>query len=379
MLKKPYKILCGTTVRQDPEVLAAYVKSLAALKAPADAELRFGFINDGGEEQLEILRRLDPAIVLPGDPRPDEAVYAVTEQTHIWQIATFEHVAKQKQKLIRYAEEAGYTHIFFVDSDLLLEPTTLLSLWATEGDIVNAVFWTRWSPEQPPMPQTWLRHPYGLAGLGLEEHEYLGALARREVVRVAGGGACFLVSTAATRSGLRYHPRLPGLPEEGMWQGEDRTFSILADRLHIRQLADGWPDVYHAYHPDQRTPQALTDAWDVLAAPRQLFAKYGDMVNVTLTPMEDPTLQSTLQRRPESRSIRGRLGGLDLAPEIEAALLEMKPGESRMLDVHFPQWAAVPQYRGKQRIIEVTLVDVKAYSVAPVLADVAFAGVGADV
>lgn len=356
-------------------MLAAYVKSLKALKAPPGTEIVYGFINDGGPEQLELLAPLEPALVLPGEARPDEARYAVTEQTHLWEVATIEHVARQKQRLIDYAVQAGYSHVFFVDSDLLLEPTTLLSLWATKARIVNAVFWTRWSPESAAGPQCWLTHPYGMAGLGLEEHEYLRKLIRRQLVRVLGGGACVLVSTDAFRRGVRYHPRVPGLPQGGMWQGEDRSFALYSDRLHERQLADGWPDIYHAYHPSQRTPEALAEAWQVLSAPRQLRANYGDYVNFTVEPMEDPHLQEALARKPELSCVRGRLGGIDCAPEIEEALLEMAPGESRMLDIHFPRWSTVDPYRGQTKIIQLTMVDIKPYSAAPVIAEEVFEGV----
>lgn len=357
-------------------MLQAYLRSLQALRVPADAELHFGFVNDGGPEQAELLASVSPAVVLEAEDRPADAAYSIGRDTHHWTVPTFEHLARQKQRLLSYAEQAGYTHVLLVDSDLLLEPTTLLSLWETKCDIANAVFWTAWQAGIQPMPQCWLSHPYGMAGLGMEEHEFIRDLSNRQAVRCIGGGACVLVATEALKRGVHYHPRLPGLPADGMWQGEDRTFALLASRLHERQLADGWPDVFHAYHPHQRTPEALHEVWMVLSAPRQLYAKYGDMVSLILEPLEDPQLRDSLATKPELRCVRGRLGGLQLAPEIEEALQDMKPGDSRILDIKFPYWSPVPHYRNQSKMIQMTLVDVKPYSLPPVLADVGFAGVG---
>lgn len=369
------KILVGSCVRQDPTVLRYYLTSLKALIAPPGTELAFGFVNDGDAAQLEQLASIEPAVVLPAEERPADAAYSIGNQTHHWTVPTFEHLARQKQRLLAYAIEAGYSHVFLVDSDLLLEPTTLLSLWPNNTVINNAVFWTRWQHDSYPQPQCWLRHPYGLAGLGMEEHEFVGGLAERDVIRCLGGGACTLVPVAALRAGVRYHPRLPNLPQEGMWQGEDRTFAVLASRLHVRQLADGWPDIYHAYHPDQRSEDALQAAWEVLAAPRQEQAKYGDMVSITVDPMEDPNLTAALARNSEVRCWRGRLGSSQLAPEIESKLLEMKPGEECLLPIQHPAWSSVANYRGQRKIIRLRLLDCKPFSYAPVLADEAFAGV----
>lgn len=375
-LKPRFRILAGACIKQDPVVLKYYLQSLEALQIPKDADLRFGFVNDGDDAQRDRLSLIrDLAIVLPAEPRPAESGYAIGPDTHHWQVGTFEHLARQKQRLLNYAIEAGYTHVFLVDSDLLLEPTTLISLWETKADIVNAAFWTAWSRGGPPQPQCWLSHPYGLAGLGMEEHEFLEQLAKRQAVRIAGGGACVLASVETLKHGVRYHPRLAGLPSEGMWQGEDRTFAILAQRLHERQLADGWPDIFHAYHPEQRTSLVLDGVWEFLNAPRQQYAKYGDLISLVLDPMEDKVLADSLATKPELRCIRGRLGALDLAPEIEEKVLGMKPGDEALVDIHFSYYTELLPYRGQSKVIRIKMIDCKPYGFAPTLAEHAFAGV----
>lgn len=371
-----HKILIGACVRQDSVVLQYYLQSLRSLLLPKGVEAAFGFVNDGGPEQLEQLAAIQPAVVLPAESRPADALYSISQQTHLWNVSTFEHLARQKQRLLQYAIDAGYSHVFLVDSDLLLEPTTLLNLWPNQQTITNAVFWTRWQQGAPAQPQCWLQHPYGFRGLGMEEHDFIARLVERQVIRCIGGGACTLIPMQALKRGVRYHPRIASLPQEGMWQGEDRTFALHASSLHIRQLADGWADVFHAYHPEQREGEVLAEAWSILNAPRQQQANYGDQISLLIEPLEDRQLVASLELEPEMRCVRGRLGGLRLAPEIEAKVLEMHPGDSAMLDVRFPSWSELQHYRNQHRMLRLTLLDCKPYSAAPTLAEDVFAGVG---
>ena len=65
--------------------------------------------------------------------------------------------------------------------------------------------------------------------------------------------------------------------------------------------------------------------------------------------------------------VRGRLGKIDMLPEIDAAVATMTRGETRTLSVHFPVHYPVPFLRGKTRLIEVWLIDCKPNSAAPVI------------
>ena len=255
-------------------------------------------------------------------------MYSVDDTTHRWNVDTFEHLARCKQLFLDYAISNHFDYVFMVDSDLLLEPTTLKSMYACDQDVVNGCFWTQWTPNDSPLPQCWLAHPYGLDGLGMRVDEYLGDLHDHKLVRVIGGGACTLIKVSALKRGLCYHPRL-NLPPEGMWQGEDRSFAVRCQQLHIRQYCDAWPRIHHAYHPPMRTKQALDDVWADLSAPTQLYAKRGDWINAKLTPLEDPQLQQIID--PRSQALRIRLGSVKLASEIETALSTMSVGDKRAI------------------------------------------------
>ncbi len=70
-----------------------------------------------------------------------------------------------------------------------------------------------------------------------------------------------------------------------------------------------------------------------------------------------------------SQYVRGRLGALALQPELEEAVLQLRRGAHRIVPVHFPVHYEIPFYRGKRRLIRVTLNDCKSMGYAPTLED----------
>ncbi len=308
---------------------------------------------------------LPGAQILPSDPRSDEAIYQIGAKTHHWNTETFDHLAKQKQKLLDYTVENGIDFAFLIDSDLILDQKTFLSALHTRKALISSVFWTQWQAGDPRSlgPQVWLRNPYGQEGLGMTQGEFWKRLVDRKVTRIFGGGACHLIHKNALEKGIRYFPRLPGLPNEGMWQGEDRTFAILAQQRHEPQFADPWPDIFHAYHQDQRTDEVLQNAVQALSQRSQKYVSYGDRINFAVESLENDALKD------KYFPVRGRMGGLEMVPNLEALLLELAVGESAIHEIAFPFWW--PEGQGLKRVVRVTLVDAKPYGFPPVLADYA--------
>lgn len=358
------KILAGAVVGHDPAVVEPYAETLQQTADAADAEVDFAFILDP-EAETEALSDLLPGYVEVGAEKPEDAEYAVHEQTHAWSEPTFNWLGAQKQSLLDLAEENRYDKILLADSDLILGENTLPSLLSTEKPLVSAVFYTRWQRGSQALPQCWLRNPYGFTGRGYDDpHEFLRELEQRRLTRVWGLGACTLIDTDILNA-VHYHPPIQGLPQGGMWRGEDRSFCVRAERSHVPMYADPWPDVAHIYRPSQRSE--ISDFREEIDERNRLTApKLDRLVSFILEPLEEPGLAN------HREIVRGCLGRLDMLPDIRQVLLDMRPGEDRLVRVEFPRWwpempVNTPQgqqdlaarYRGEDKLMRVTLLDVK--------------------
>jgi hypothetical protein len=349
-------------------VLSAHLKSVqqAASNSSADCEFLY-LVDPAAPERDKILWTLQEAKV-PHElaaPKPAGANYAVTEATHQWNLATFGWLGAQKQDLLIHAYEASFDAIWLLDSDLIVASDTLTSLYATERPVVSAVFWTRWQPDTPALPQVWRTHPYGFDGFGEDGASFLRKLSNRELVRVRGLGACTLIRSEALQK-VSFRP-VPNLPSEGMWQGEDRHFCINAERAHVELWADAWPDIFHCYRPSDTehlrdvqglllngTERRTETGWEITPANVEK-PRVGDLISLSLEPLEEPALAS------HKEHLRGRLGALPLLSEIEQEVLSMKVGEERFLPVEFPVWYPIEPYRSQRRLIRVKLLGAKPF------------------
>ena len=349
------KILAASVTNRGPEVLGPHLKRIQQLVLPRGVTLDLAYISDAAPPESEKLMHDAGVRVAAAYPKTSGEAYAVNETTHVWNLPTFVWLAREKQRLMDLAVEEGYDAIFFVDSDLVLSEDTLASLVAARKPIVSAVFWTRWVPNAPPMPQVWLTHPYEMNGRSgvryLQQHEFLKRLAHRELVEVGGLGACTLID-AKVLPKVPFYPLLEGLPSGGMWQGEDRSFCIRAQQAHIPLWADAWPDILHLYRPSDVDLYHHT-GWARPA--RKTRASVGDWVSFTLETLEE----LEVIRMDRREHVRGRLGTLKILPEIEAAILATDAGDERIVKVTFPVWWPIEVYRGVTKSILLRVLDVK--------------------
>ncbi len=354
------KILGGAVVRQDPRILAAHLKTMKWQELRDGHTLDLAYVVDldidspGYREALDLLTD-DPdirPIMTDVMERPAGAEYEAGEDTHRWQIATFQHLARLKQTFLDYAVEHGYDAVFMVDTDLLLDRHTLQSLIDTGMPVVSGVFWTSWASDSPPLPQVWQRHPYELGTVKLPEHKFLSNISKRQLQQVGGLGACTLIDVKLLDK-LRYWPFLEGLPTEGMWQGEDRHFCIRANRAHIQLWADPWPDIYHVYRPSY--VEHIPNVMGYLEFADLPSADIGDLVSFTLEELDTPALAGLRMH------VRGRLGQLELLPEIETDLQSLAPGQECLTRVSFPLHYPVEDLRGQTRLMRIKLLAVKRY------------------
>lgn len=355
------RILCASVTNAPASILSPHLQTLHQQRICDETELDFLYVLDpeAPQETAETLEATGVTILL-GEAKPDGANYSVSSQTHNWSVPTFRWLGRQKDRLIQHAREQRYDGLFLVDSDLLLGPDTLASLISAQKPVVSAVFWTRWSPADPPLPQVWLSHPYGFSGKGMESHEFFSRLYNRGLVPCGGLGAATLIRSVVFPK-VSFAP-VGDVPSGGMSQGEDRHFCIRAERNYVELWADAWPDIFHVYRPEdvQRIPDMLQKVDTSTEVPT-----FGHLVSFTLEACEEPALAGHVEH------IRGRLGQLRLLPDIENAISTMKVGDEQFLSVRFPEGYPIPQYRNSKRILRLRLLGAKPYSLPPVLADAA--------
>lgn len=350
----PFRILVGGPVRKAPNLLRAHLASLAAQVLPPRVELVPCFVDDNEDPESSLILHEyvgTRGFVWPG-AQDTQDFSDQHPQTHQWTAPAMRRVAEYKNQIIAKALTERFDALWLVDSDLILHPRTLWSLYHAEQPITCGVFWTRWqdTPDCQPLPQVWLRHPYQLDGRGLNSAEFIRRLQQRELVQVWGQGACTLYRREVLEKGLNFD-FLPELPTDGMWVGEDRHLCVKAERLHIPMTADAWPEIVHCYHPiEQATADHVTFPEE---APNP---KLGDWVSLQLEALEPLPQERGEPFRVPKQHVRGQLGRLPLAPEIERAIQAMARGERQIVSIKYPEWSESP-HRGQRRLIEVTLVD----------------------
>ena len=150
-----------------------------------------------------------------------------------------------------------------------------------------------------------------------------------------------------------------------MSDGEDRHFCHRAESLHLELVADAWPDIHHAYAPDEYEdiPQALERLERIQLGKPAL----GDLISIRLENLE-------VNASTEVQFRRGRLGQLSLPPEIEEKLYSLKPGGDALVKVFFPVHYARKEMANKSFIFRVTLYDSKPFALPPVIDQELFAG-----
>ncbi len=380
--EQKHLVVIGTTVRKPPAIVQAWLDALAWQVIPRQVQPYYLFVDDGSPPETRAL--LDAFVqerggmVVPGEPIPPQPDFSDQGDTHAWQQSSMNRVGRHKDGMLEFARQNRAEAVWFCDADLIMDPMTFSSLWSVPEQIVCAVYWTRWQKLPPGSavlhsgPQVWQSHPYNLNGNGMEEWELRKALIDRGLVHVYGQGACTLIRREALMRGVSFAP-VPGNTGPGLMQGEDRHFCIRAEALHIKMVADGWPDIFHVYHrpeDEEKIPEMTKrlDREDELAAPPGV----GDLVSLELHAMEPVQTPQGFQY-PPTQYVRGRLGGLiggkTLYPELEAAVLEMTRGETRIVPVHFSLAYPFPPYRGQRRLIRVTLIDHKPFGFPPVVED----------
>ena len=368
---KPVRILVGGPVRKRKEILDAHLASLEALELPDRVKLTFCFVDDypnddPARESLVEFVNGRGMVIKSTDTRSDD--FSDTHPvTHQWTLTAMDRMGRLKSLIFRECLKGNYDYVWLIDSDLIVDKTTLRSMYALQKPVVSAVYWTRWNndPRIHAGPQVWLKPPYQLSLPHYPEHEFRHKLGvARETEKVAGLGACTLIARGVIEKGVNFS-KPEGFPDGGLWDGEDRHFCEWARRLHVEMWADGWPDIAHIYHPQQIEQ---CQGWLMeLTTDHPQFCNTGHLVSLRLTNIEDAV---------GPMSVRCRIGDGTLLPEIETHLLQMRRGDSKVVRIHFPSTTrpipargGVIALAGQNRLIQVELLDCKPFVLPPVLRD----------
>lgn len=376
-------IVVGGSVRKNVDTLRYFLASLDAQDLPPRTTLLPIFVadwpaTDPAEQLLREWVQQRGGEVLRGMPSGVGDFADTGLPTHQWSSSAMARVGANKDKVLRRARELKADGCWLVDADLIMDRTTLASLLSVDKPIACAVYWTHWNrqaTERAPSfagPQVWLTHPYGLDGRGFEAGEFRERLVNRTLTQVWGQGACSLIRKDALAAGVSF-ARLPDVTGGGLMDGEDRHFCIRAERSHIPMFADPWPDIFHVYHLPEDLQWAAAVA-SRLATPHPERAALGDLVSLKLEALEPmPQADGRFVQVPP-QFVRGRLGQIALAPELEEAVYGLTRGQVTIVPTHFPLHAKVGYFRGRRRLIRVTLIDAKPFCYAPVLEDELWVG-----
>lgn len=249
------RILIGSPVRQHPQILEYFLYSLRNLSTE-DLATAYYFVDDNDDARasqlLQEFRRDNPNPVWIEKVQP-RGTFIRDETTHRWSPQLVWRVAAHKNRIIRHALDNGFDYLFLVDSDLVLNPKTLVQLLSAGKDVISEIFWTKWQPELPELPQVWGCDHYTLYSLEpgeritpeeaqIRQREWLSRLRKPGVYRVGGLGACTLIARCVLERGVDFSP----LYNLSFW-GEDRHFCIRAVACGFELFVDTHYPAFHIY------------------------------------------------------------------------------------------------------------------------------------
>jgi hypothetical protein len=250
------RVLLASPICKKYEILKPFLETIVQQEAET-IQIDYLFIDDNQDSNSsDLLHSLKDPRVLPiqkAPPKAPEQKYEDGDYTHNWNEYLVWRLAEIKNSVILLAREQNYDYLFFVDSDLILNPKTVEHLVSLQLDIVSEVFWTKWTPDQIALPQVWLYDHYGLVPKGRTEtidqktanerfSNFIYMLQRPGVYAVGGLGACTLISKHALDKGVSFSE----IYNISFW-GEDRAFCIRAAVLGLPLHADTRYPPLHLY------------------------------------------------------------------------------------------------------------------------------------
>jgi hypothetical protein len=245
------RLLIASVIRQKPAVLNLFLTHFGRLILPAGWQADW-LIQANGNVPLSdsllvaFIEKQEGTLWRRDNDQPYSA-----NGTHDWNLLLISRVAAYKDEILDYAQAQGYDAVFFVDSDLLVHPRTLIHLEGAKGTIVSEIFWTRWETDQIEMPNVWLQDQYAMVpwsafmdeeARDAKQDHVLNQLRLPGVYEVGGLGGCTWLGRDAIEAGNRFKP-VANLS----LIGEDRHFCVRAAALGFGLFVDTHVPAFHIY------------------------------------------------------------------------------------------------------------------------------------
>ncbi len=286
------KVILFSPVRQDAETLDLALGSHIALKGVAE---RWYYDDNDKATSSNLLARAGGRILDPIEF--DKPEYNVSGETHAWTNKLVSRIATIRNHAIQEFLKTDADALFIADSDLILHPELVNHLATLGLPVVSEVFWSKWIPEDPWMPNVWDGHPYSFASpdniIRLRDAMIEDRGVRINHVQVGGLGACTLISREVLEAGIRYEP-VAGL--RNIW-GEDRWFSIRASAHGFTLHADTSYPPFHVYRKEMLEEAR---AWFDCGCPREYFRntiltdEWADSITRKMAPVKRQTIACIL-------------------------------------------------------------------------------------
>ena len=236
------KILITAPIRQKPDILEEYLRSLDNLKTPEDCQIDGYFILHNCFNELKYMFHKDNVLEEFNDKTDD---VRQDQNTHIWQDGNFKAIVTMKNKIKDYALKNNYDYVFMVDSDLILHPNTLNHLFCIlEGsceNVIGEMFYTDWDKSGRMLPNCWDMDSYSF----IKNPEIRYKNKNANVYQVGGTGACILIRTKIFENkSINYNP----IQNISFSSWEDRAFCIRCYVNDIKVFIDTSFPAKHLYH-----------------------------------------------------------------------------------------------------------------------------------
>lgn len=250
------KAILFSPVRQPASLLREALDSFRSLEGVAER----WYYDDNDDPESSAL--LSSEYVLPKLDFGQEQ-YHRDDETHVWTPTLMNRMAKIRNHGIAHFLGSDADLLFIVDTDVFPHPGTVPHLASIGKEIVSEVYWTRWRPDQPYLPNVWDFHDYGFHGNG-----NILRLRDKGLYEVGGLGAITLIDRVVFDQGVDYTP-IRTLARS--FPGEDRHFCIRATAEGIGLWADTNLPPFHVYRDEQMSEMKQ---WRAVGCHPGYFRKY---------------------------------------------------------------------------------------------------------